>query len=77
MKWCNDIHSLVDIIYVHPSLAEVVRSAAWKAAGMLPTSCRHVASKWQRGHVVQPVPPQRVLIGLSATSIAGTNCEGN
>jgi len=40
MKWRNDIHSLVDIIYVHPSLAEVVRGAARKAAGMLPTSCR-------------------------------------
>lgn len=40
MKWHNDIHSLVDIIYVHPSLAEVVRGAARKAAGMLPTSCR-------------------------------------
>jgi mycothione reductase len=37
MKWRNDIHSLVDIIYVHPSLAEVVRGAARKAAGMLPT----------------------------------------
>ena len=40
MKWRNDIHSLVDIIYVHPSLAEVVRGAARKAAGMLPTACR-------------------------------------
>jgi mycothione reductase len=40
MKWRNDIHSLVDIIYVHPSLAEVVRGAARKAAGLLPTSCR-------------------------------------
>jgi hypothetical protein len=40
MKWRNDIHSLVDIIYVHPSLAEVVRGAARKVAGMLPTSCR-------------------------------------
>ena len=40
MKWRNDIHSLVDIIYIHPSLAEVVRGAARKAAGMLPTSCR-------------------------------------
>ena len=28
MKWRNDIHSLVDIIYIHPSLAEVVRGAA-------------------------------------------------
>jgi mycothione reductase len=43
MKWCNDIHSLVDIIYIHPSLAEVVRGAARKAAGMLPTSCRDMA----------------------------------
>jgi mycothione reductase len=42
MKWCNDIHSLVDLIYVHPSLAEVVRGAARKAAGMLPTSCRDI-----------------------------------
>src|ERR1700731_4098075 len=40
MKWRNDIHSLVDLIYIHPSLAEVVRGAARKAAGMLPTSCR-------------------------------------
>src|SRR5215469_2105062 len=40
MKWRNDIHSLVDIIYIHPSLAEVVRGVARKAAGMLPTSCR-------------------------------------
>jgi mycothione reductase len=40
MKWRNDIHSLVDLIYVHPSLAEVVRGAARKVAGMLPTSCR-------------------------------------
>jgi mycothione reductase len=40
MKWRNDVHSLVDIIYIHPSLAEVVRGAARKAAGMLPTSCR-------------------------------------
>ena len=40
MKWRNDIHALVDIIYVHPSLAEVVRGAARKAAGMLSTACR-------------------------------------
>ncbi len=40
MKWRNDIHSLVNMIYIHPSLAEVVRGAARKAAGMLPTSCR-------------------------------------
>jgi mycothione reductase len=40
MKWRNDIHSLVDMIYIHPSLAEVVRGAARKAAGMLPSSCR-------------------------------------
>jgi len=43
MKWRNDIHSLVDIIYIHPSLAEVVRGAARTAAGMLPTSCRDMA----------------------------------
>ena len=43
MKWRNDIHSLVDIIYIHPSFAEVVRGAARKAAGMLPTSCRDMA----------------------------------
>ena len=43
MKWRNDIHSLVDIIYIHPSLAEVVRGAGRKAAGMLPTSCRDMA----------------------------------
>ena len=40
MKWRNDIHSLVNMIYIHPSLAEVVRGAARKAAGMLPSSCR-------------------------------------
>jgi mycothione reductase len=40
MKWRNDIHSLVNIIYIHPSLAEVIRGAARKAAGMLPTACR-------------------------------------
>jgi hypothetical protein len=40
MKWRNDIHSLADLIYVHPSLAEVVRGAARKVAGMLPASCR-------------------------------------
>ena len=28
MKWHNDIHSLVNMLYIHPSLAEVVRSAA-------------------------------------------------
>jgi mycothione reductase len=43
MKWRNDIHSLVDIIYIHPSLAEVVRGAARRAVGMLPTSCRDMA----------------------------------
>jgi mycothione reductase len=42
MKWRNDIHSLADIIYIHPSLAEVVRGAARKAAGMLPISCRDI-----------------------------------
>jgi mycothione reductase len=40
MKWRNDIHSLVDIIYIHPSLAEVIRGAARKAGGMVPRSCR-------------------------------------
>jgi len=40
MKWRNDIHSLVDIIYIHPSLAEVIRGAARTAAGMLPTAWR-------------------------------------
>ena len=40
MKWRNDIHSLVDIIYIHPSLAEVIRGAARKAAGLLPRACR-------------------------------------
>jgi mycothione reductase len=43
IKWRNDIHSLVDLIYIHPSLAEVVRAAARKAAGMLPTSCQDMA----------------------------------
>jgi hypothetical protein len=50
MKWRNDIHSLVDIIYIHPSLAEVVRGAARKAAGMLPTSCRDMDVE---GHCLQ------------------------
>jgi mycothione reductase len=40
LKWRNDIHALVDIIYVHPSLAEVVRGAARQAAGKLSTACR-------------------------------------
>jgi hypothetical protein len=40
MKWRNDIHSLVDIIYIHPSLAEVIRGAARKAAVLLPRACR-------------------------------------
>jgi mycothione reductase len=51
MKWRNDIHSLVDIIYVHPSLAEVVRGAARKAAGMLPTSCRDMEPASVPSHV--------------------------
>ena len=34
MKWRNDI------IYIHPSLAEVIRGAARTAAGMLPIACR-------------------------------------
>jgi hypothetical protein len=42
MKWRNDIHSLVDIVYVHPSLAEVVRGVARKAAGML----QRIAGTW-------------------------------
>ena len=51
MKWRNDIHSLVDVIYIHPSLAEVVRGAARKAAGMLPIRCRDldVANHGLRG----------------------------
>ena len=40
MKWRNDIHSLVDLIYIHPSLAEVVRGAVRKVAGKVPTACR-------------------------------------
>lgn len=43
MKWRNDIHSLVDIIYIHPSLAEVIRGAARKAGGMVPTACRDLS----------------------------------
>jgi hypothetical protein len=31
---------LVDLIYIHPALAEIVRGAARKAVGMLPTACR-------------------------------------
>ena len=40
MKWRNDIHSLVDLIYIHPSLAEIIRGATRKVAGMVPTACR-------------------------------------
>ncbi|HET9373696.1 MAG TPA: dihydrolipoyl dehydrogenase [Chthoniobacterales bacterium] len=40
MKWRNDIQSLVELIYIHPALAEIVRGAARKVAGMLPTACR-------------------------------------
>jgi mycothione reductase len=40
MKWRNDIQSLVDLIYIHPALAEIVRGAARKVGGMLPTACR-------------------------------------
>ena len=40
MKWRNDIQLLADLIYIHPALAEVVRGAARKLAGMLPTACR-------------------------------------
>jgi len=40
MRWRNDIQLLVDLIYIHPALAEVVRGAARKLAGMLPTACR-------------------------------------
>jgi mycothione reductase len=51
MKWRNDIRSLVDIIYIHPSLAEVVRGAARKAAGMLSTACRDLAVETAESHV--------------------------
>jgi mycothione reductase len=40
MKWRNDIHSLIELIYIHPALAEIVRGAARKVAGMLPVACR-------------------------------------
>jgi len=40
MKWRNDIRSLVELIYIHPALGEVVRGTARKVAGMLPTACR-------------------------------------
>jgi mycothione reductase len=50
MKWRNDIHSLVDMIYIHPSLAEVIRGAARKAAGMLPTACRDLVVETAEGH---------------------------
>jgi mycothione reductase len=40
MKWSNDIRSLVELIYVHPALGEIVRGAARKLAGVLPTACR-------------------------------------
>jgi mycothione reductase len=40
MKWRNDIQSLVDLIYIHPALGEVVRGTARKVAGLLPTACR-------------------------------------
>jgi mycothione reductase len=40
MKWRNDIQLLADLIYIHPALAEVVRGAARKLAGMLATACR-------------------------------------
>jgi dihydrolipoamide dehydrogenase len=40
MKWRNDIQSLVELIYIHPALAEIIRGAARKVAGMLPTACR-------------------------------------
>ncbi len=44
MKWRNDIQSLVDLIYIHPALAEVIRGAARKVAGMLPSACRDMVS---------------------------------
>jgi dihydrolipoamide dehydrogenase len=40
MRWRNDIQLLVDLIYIHPALAEIVRGAARKVAGLLPTACR-------------------------------------
>ena len=40
MKWRNDIQLLVDLIYIHPALAEIVRGAARKIAGMIPAACR-------------------------------------
>jgi mycothione reductase len=40
MKWRKDVQSLVDLIYIHPALAEVVRGVARKVAGMVPTACR-------------------------------------
>ena len=59
MKWRNDIHSLVDLIYVHPSLAEVVRGAARKVAGMLPTSCRDMELPYH-SQASAPAPPRRL-----------------
>ncbi|MHC4924360.1 MAG: dihydrolipoamide dehydrogenase, partial [Planctomycetota bacterium] len=35
MKWKNHIYSLTGIIHIHPSLSEVVRNAARKAAALL------------------------------------------
>ena len=43
MKWRNDIHSLADIIYIHPSLAE---SGPWRGQ----ESRRNVADQLP-GHV--------------------------
>jgi mycothione reductase len=43
MKWRNDIQLLVDLIYIHPALAEIVRGAARKIAGMIPAACRDLA----------------------------------
>jgi mycothione reductase len=40
MKWRNDIQSLVELIYIHPALGEVLRGAARKVGDMLPTACR-------------------------------------
>ena len=38
MKWRNDVHSLTDMIHVHPSLSEVVGGVASKAAAALAKS---------------------------------------
>ena len=35
MKWRNHISSITDVIHVHPSLPEIVRGAAGRAAALL------------------------------------------